>query len=120
MLLNACKTFWLFQCSRILQCFSAIQVEIYIFRKKIAQSETLNYLIANFFQLSWPINKFHFECRLRSYSNSNLQYNTLGRWVDGPNDSSTKRLMFQVLFCFHNFLQILCKNPFNLFISFLL
>ena len=28
----------------------------------------------------------------------NLQYNTPGRWVDGPNDSSTKRLMFQVLF----------------------
>ena len=27
-----------------------------------------------------------------------LQYNTLGHWVDGPNDSSTKRLMFQVLF----------------------
>ena len=29
-----------------------------------------------------------------------LQYNTLGHWVDGPNDSSTKRLMFQVLFFF--------------------
>ena len=34
----------------------------------------------------------------------NLQYNTLSRWVDGINDSSTKRLMFQVLF-FYNFLQ---------------
>ena len=28
----------------------------------------------------------------------NLQYNTLGHWVDGTNESSTKRLMFQVLF----------------------
>ena len=30
----------------------------------------------------------------------NLQYDTLGRWVDGPNNSLTKRLMFQVLFSF--------------------
>ena len=30
----------------------------------------------------------------------NLQYDTLGRWVDGPNNSLTKRLMFQVLFFF--------------------
>jgi hypothetical protein len=35
----------------------------------------------------------------------NLQYNTLGRWVDGPNNSATKRLMFQVLFSIRNFLQ---------------
>ena len=28
----------------------------------------------------------------------NLQYNTLGRWVAGTNDSSTKRLMLQALF----------------------
>ena len=35
----------------------------------------------------------------------NLQYNTLGRWIAGTNDSSTKRLMFQVLFFLHNFLQ---------------
>ena len=34
----------------------------------------------------------------------NLQYNTLVRWADGTNDSSTKRLTFQVFF-FHNFLQ---------------
>ena len=27
----------------------------------------------------------------------NLQYNTLGRLDDGTNESSTKRLMFQVL-----------------------
>ena len=30
----------------------------------------------------------------------NLQYNTLGRWVDWQNDSLTKHLMFQVLFFF--------------------
>ena len=28
----------------------------------------------------------------------NLQYDMLSRWVDGTNDSSTKRLMFQALF----------------------
>ena len=35
----------------------------------------------------------------------NLQYNTLARWVNGTKDSSSKRLMFQALFLFHNFLQ---------------
>ena len=35
----------------------------------------------------------------------NLQYNTLVRWDDGPNESSTKRLIFQALFFFHHFLQ---------------
>ena len=35
----------------------------------------------------------------------NIQYNMLVRWVGGTNDSSTKRLMFQVLFFFHNFWQ---------------
>ena len=30
----------------------------------------------------------------------NLQYDTLGRMDDGPNESSTKRLIFQVLFLF--------------------
>ena len=39
----------------------------------------------------------------------NLQYNTLVHWVAGTNDSSTKCLMFQVLFFFRNFL----KNLFN-------
>ena len=29
----------------------------------------------------------------------------LGRWADGTNESSTKRLMFQVLLFFHDFLQ---------------
>ena len=48
----------------------------------------------------------------------NLQYNTLVRWADGTNDSSTKRLMFQVLFFFIKSCKILCKNPFNLFFLF--
>ena len=34
----------------------------------------------------------------------NVQYNTLGQWDDGPNESSTNRLMFQVLLFFHYFL----------------
>ena len=45
----------------------------------------------------------------------NLQYNTLGRLDDGTNKSSSKRLMFQVLFFFMISCKILCKNPFNLF-----
>ena len=39
----------------------------------------------------------------------------LGCWADGTNESSTKRLMFQVLFFFMISCKILCKNPFNLF-----
>jgi hypothetical protein len=35
----------------------------------------------------------------------NLQYNMLGCLDDGTNESSTKRLMFQVSFFFHDFLQ---------------
>ena len=39
------------------------------------------------------------------YLKSNkLQYNTLARWVDGTNDSSTKCLMFQAFAFFHTFL----------------
>ena len=45
----------------------------------------------------------------------NLQYNTLGRLDDGTNKSSTKRLMFQVLFFSMISCKILCKNPFNSF-----
>jgi hypothetical protein len=48
----------------------------------------------------------------------NLQYNMLVRWVAGTNDSSTKRLMFQVLFFFQNFLQNSLKELFQ-FIYFL-
>ena len=48
----------------------------------------------------------------------NLQYNMLGRLDDGTNESSTKRLMFQILFFFMISCRILCKNTFNLFVHF--
>ena len=35
-----------------------------------------------------------------SLKTDNLQYNTLGYWVDGMNDSSNKHLLFQALFFF--------------------
>ena len=42
-----------------------------------------------------------------------------GMWANGTNDSSTKCLMFQVLyFFFIKSCEILCKNPFNLFSNF--
>ena len=43
----------------------------------------------------------------------NLQYNTLVHWTDGTNNSSTKRLMFQVLSFFIKSCKSLSKNPFN-------
>ena len=54
----------------------------------------------------WPC-KLLATLQLKS---ANLQYNKLGRWVArmlgrkvaGTNDSSTKSLMFQALFFFHN------------------
>ena len=46
---------------------------------------------------------------------NNLQYNMLVRWDARTKDSSTKRLMFQVLFFFHNFLQ----NPFQKLFQFI-
>ena len=47
------------------------------------------------------------------YKSVNLQYNTLGRLDDGTNESSTKRLMFQVLFFFHDFLQNSLQKSFQ-------
>ena len=44
--------------------------------------------------------------------------NTLVRWADGENDSSTKHLMFQALFFFITSCKILCKKPFQLFFLF--
>ena len=48
---------------------------------------------------------FFFSCTQLAVSGNalhlksvNLQYNTLVRWADGTNDSSTKHLMFQVSF----------------------
>jgi hypothetical protein len=42
------------------------------------------------------------------------------RWVAGTIVSSSKHLMFQVLFFFQNFLQNFCITPFNLFFYFFL
>ena len=50
----------------------------------------------------------------------NLQYNTLVCWADGTNDSSTKRLMFQVSFFFHKILQNSLQKPFQFFFFFLI
>ena len=50
----------------------------------------------------------------------NLQYNMLGRWDAGPNDSSTKRLMFHVLFFFHNLLQKSLQKLFQFIFLFFL
>ena len=56
----------------------------------------------------------------KQLKSDNLQYNTLGRWVTGTNDSSTKHLMFQVLFFFHNFLQNSLENSFQYIFLFFL
>ena len=50
---------------------------------------------------------------LHNQKSDNLQYNTLVCWVAGTNDSSTKRLMFQVLFFSHNFLQNSLQKSFE-------
>ena len=57
------------------------------------QEASLTYLLEPVIIEQWPL------CLLKS----NNQCDTLGRWVDGRNDSMTKRLMFQALF-FHNLL----------------
>ena len=43
----------------------------------------------------------------------NLQYNTLGCLDERTNESSTKRLMFKVLFFFHDFLQNSLQKSFQ-------
>ena len=50
----------------------------------------------------------------------NLQYNTLGRWNDETNESLTMRLMFQVLFFFHDFLQNTLQKAFQFILLFFL
>ena len=56
------------------------------------------------------------------YKSNNLQYNTMVHCFTGTNDSSTKYLMFQVLFLFifHNFLQNSLQKSFQFFFSFFL
>ena len=50
----------------------------------------------------------------------NLQYNTLGHLDDGTNEESTKRLMFQVLFIFHDFFQKCLQKYFQFILLFFL
>ena len=51
--------------------------------------------------------------QVKTLKSVNLQYNTLVRWADGTNDSSTKCLMFQVciIIFFIKSCKILGKNP---------
>ena len=43
----------------------------------------------------------------------NLQYNMLVHWADGTNDSLTKFLMFQVLFCLYKILRNFLQKRFQ-------
>ena len=66
----------------------------YMYTKRIPNTKVLEAAI--------PLYKY--SCRYQK--SVNLQYNTLIRWADGTNDSSTKHLMFQVhIIFFYNFLQ---------------
>ena len=61
-----------------------------------------------------------FECSCYSWvykpeKSVNLQYDMLVCWFAWTNESSTKRLMFQVLFFFHNFLQNSLQKLFQFF-----
>ena len=62
------------------------------------------------------VHKFRLRDEKSDQKSVNLEYNTLVRWADGTNVSSTKRLMFQVLFFFIKSCKIFCKIAFNLFI----
>ena len=65
---------------------------------------------------NWSIfSLWNWYCQKKDLKSVNLQYNTLGCLDNGTNKSSTKRLVFQVLFIFHDFFQKICKNTFNLF-----
>ena len=54
------------------------------------------------------------------YKSVNLQYNNLVAWVDGTNNSSSKCLIFQVLFFFQKMFQNSLRNTFNIFSYFFL
>ena len=72
----------------------------------------------------WILDEFecHFQGQKLSneYSQNsvNLQYKMLVRLVNGTNDSSTKRLMFQALIFVIKSCKKFCKNPFNLLYTF--
>ena len=57
------------------------------------------YVIRLYCKWCWSVAHHYWPRFLSDFKKSdNLQNNMLGRWVDGRNDSSTKRLMVEVLF----------------------
>ena len=89
------------KCPGTLWGFSSIFVRAHKDSSRCCQAESLGLLLLSPSSLL--------------FKSVNLQYNTLGCLDHGTNESSTKRLMFQVLFFFMISCKILCKNPFNLF-----
>ena len=75
--------------------------------------------------VSTSASKIYFSCFVESNKfwnvkkSVNLQYITLGCLDDGTNESSTKRLMFQVFF-FHDFLQNSLQKSFQFIFTFFL
>ena len=56
-----------------------------------------NFGQCSIFWYSFSIKRYKWNLKWHEKLKSvNVQYNTLGQWDDGPNESSTKRLMFQV------------------------
>ena len=91
------------------------------FHLSAGQLASTNHQIAR--SLSFMANKLRLILKpelLGVLKSVNLQYNTLVCWADGTNDSSTKRLMFQVLFLVHKILQNSLQKPFQfLFFNYL-
>ena len=52
----------------------------------------------------------------KAQKSDNLQYNMLVDWFAWTNDSSTKGLMFQVLFFFHKILEYYFEKKFHFFL----
>ena len=74
---------------------------------------------------TWWLLRLHFAeegpnslCVFIIQKSDNLQFDMLVRWVAGTNDSSAKRLMFQVLLFFHNFFQKSFQFIFSSFYKF--
>ena len=85
---------------------------------KVHKGSRMKIMLRLFFILYQKLISDYFDMAFWHLKSDNLQYNTLGCWVDGTNVSLTKRLMLQVLFFFIVSCKILWKNPFNLFLYF--
>ena len=70
-------------------------------------------ILLTIIRLFQSLNYQEVNLKVQLLKSVNLQYITLGHWDDGTNESSTQRLMFQVLFFFIISCKILCKKPFN-------